>query len=109
MELGASDRHLFSKEESTFSLSIRNMKLWIKTVKLAVSREARIRQQELREHNLIQRREVMTRLGNLAEAITMRRQTKLDQWLISEHQIEKTSGDIEQSLPSIPYQMGGNL
>ena len=33
-EVGASERHLFSQEESTCASSIRNMKLWVKLVKL---------------------------------------------------------------------------
>ena len=107
MEVSASDRHLFSQEKRICVSSIQNMKLWVKSVKLAVRKEARIRHQELRELNASQRREIMTRLGNLAGTIQRRRQTKIDRWLISEYQKVKFRGYKVWNLPNIPYQIAG--
>ena len=55
------------------------MKLWVKSVKLAVRKEAIITHQEFRDLNVVQSREIMTRLGNLAGTIQRQRQTKIDQ------------------------------
>jgi hypothetical protein len=107
MEVSASDRHLFSQEKQICVSSIQNMKLWIKSAKLAFRKEARIRQQEHIDTSAGQCREIMTRLGNLAGTIQRRRQTKIDSWLTSEYQKVKCRGYKVWSLPKIPYQIAG--
>jgi hypothetical protein len=107
IEVSESDRHLFYQENQICVSSIRNMKLWIKSVKLAVRKEARSRQQEHINTRANLRREIMTRLGNLHGTLRRRRQTKLDGWLNSEYQRIKCRGYKVWNLPAIPYQIAG--
>ena len=45
--VGAADNHLFTSDTVKRTTSVRNMKLWIKAVKLAVRKEACIRINEI--------------------------------------------------------------
>jgi ribonuclease HI len=106
--VGAADRHLFTDETTRHITSVRNMKLWIKAVKLAVRKEACIRYNEINNQRKEQRREWLKTLGEQTEEIKAHRQVTLDKWIIRQ---EKGNEECkpESQMPSIPFQMGGEI
>ena len=62
--VGAADNHLFTSDTIRRTSSVRNMKLWIKAVKLAVCKEAYIRIKESNNRRKEQRREGLKTLGD---------------------------------------------
>ena len=80
--VGAADNHLFTADTIRRTTSVRNMKLWIKAVKLAVRKETCIRHNEINNQRKEQRREWLTTLGEQLEEIKARRQVTLDKWII---------------------------
>ena len=108
-KLGAAGHNLFSQEECLRTSSVRNMKLWLKKVKLAVCKESWIIQQDSKELSFIQSKEWMTSLGNQTEEIKLQRQTKLNQWIVGQKTNENEDGISKPRMSSISFQMGGRI
>ena len=59
--------------------------------------------------SLTQRKEWLISMGKQSEDIKLRRQTKLDQWIVGQQKDEDEHGISEPCIPIIIFQMGGRI